>query len=181
MDGAGCAEVVPEGDVGLEAIWVVLGVVVEVVAHAGADVGGVRFFERDGEMVWHLKGSRHPFLTSATGWLWSSSSPASEPPTRSAMSYADQSSSSASAMGRRLTNRNNNRYSVTALFSMAAEQDVEVEDDLARGQSVHIHPPAPLFPFKQHRNACGISRAKYLSSQRKTLSLNAMSGTSIRG
>jgi hypothetical protein len=34
---------------------------------------------------------------------------------------------------RRLTNRNTNRYSVTALFSMAAEQDVEVEDDLARG------------------------------------------------
>jgi len=35
--------------------------------------------------------------------------------------------------GRRLTNRNTNRYSVTALFSMAAEQDVEVEDELARG------------------------------------------------
>ncbi|KZV73097.1 ras GTPase-activating protein [Peniophora sp. CONT] len=35
---------------------------------------------------------------------------------------------------RRLTNRNTNRYSVTALFSMAAEQDVEVEDDLARAQ-----------------------------------------------
>lgn len=39
-----------------------------------------------------------------------------------------------SPMGsRRLTNRNTNRYSVTALFSMAAEQDVEVEDELARG------------------------------------------------
>ena len=37
--------------------------------------------------------------------------------------------------GRRLANRNTNRYSVTALFSMAAEQDVEVEDDLARGKS----------------------------------------------
>ena len=41
-------------------------------------------------------------------------------------------------MNRRLTaaslsNRNTNRYSVTALYSMAAEQDVEVEDDLARG------------------------------------------------
>lgn len=34
---------------------------------------------------------------------------------------------------RRLTNRNTNRYSVTALFSMVAEQDVEVEDDLAKG------------------------------------------------
>jgi hypothetical protein len=32
-----------------------------------------------------------------------------------------------------LNNRNTNRYSVTALYSMAAEQDVEVEDDLARG------------------------------------------------
>ena len=32
-----------------------------------------------------------------------------------------------------LSNRNTNRYSVTALYSMAAEQDVEVEDDLARG------------------------------------------------
>lgn len=42
-------------------------------------------------------------------------------------------------MNRRLTaaslgNRNTNRYSVTALYSMAAEQDVEVEDDLARAQ-----------------------------------------------
>ena len=35
---------------------------------------------------------------------------------------------------RRLTNRNTNRHSVTALFSMAAEQDVEVGDDLARGE-----------------------------------------------
>jgi Ras GTPase-activating-like protein IQGAP2/3 len=49
------------------------------------------------------------------------------------MSYIDQPTSPGSAMGRRLTNRNTNRYSVTALFSMAAEQDVEVEDDLARG------------------------------------------------
>jgi hypothetical protein len=40
---------------------------------------------------------------------------------------------------RRLTNRNTNRYSVTALFSMAAEQDVEVEDELARG-ALHSFP-----------------------------------------
>jgi hypothetical protein len=45
---------------------------------------------------------------------------------------------SAAMVNRRLTtmsinNRNTNRYSVTALYSMAAEQDVEVEDDLARG------------------------------------------------
>lgn len=50
------------------------------------------------------------------------------------MSYVDQPTSPGSVMGRRLTNRNTNRYSVTALFSMAAEQDVEVEDDLARAQ-----------------------------------------------
>lgn len=28
-----------------------------------------------------------------------------------------------------------NRYSVTAMYSLAAEQDVEVEDELARGKS----------------------------------------------
>lgn len=39
---------------------------------------------------------------------------------------------------RRLTNRNTNRYSVTALFSMAAEQDVEVEDELARGMHTRL-------------------------------------------
>ncbi|KAH9949914.1 Rho GTPase activation protein [Amylocystis lapponica] len=39
-----------------------------------------------------------------------------------------------SMSSRRMTNRNTNRYSVTALFSMAAEQDVEVEDELGRAQ-----------------------------------------------
>jgi len=39
---------------------------------------------------------------------------------------------------RRLTNRNTNRHSVTALFSMAAEQDVEVGDDLSRGKHARI-------------------------------------------
>jgi len=42
---------------------------------------------------------------------------------------------------RRLTNRNTNRYSVTALFSMAAEQDADVDDELARG--VHSFSVAP--------------------------------------
>ena len=41
---------------------------------------------------------------------------------------------------RRLTNRNTNRYSVTALFSMAAEQDADVDDELARG----VYSPNPL-------------------------------------
>ena len=57
------------------------------------------------------------------------------------MAYASEPSSPGSL--RRLTNRNTNRYSVTALFSMAAEQDVEVEDDLARGK-------APQFQFSHH-------------------------------
>jgi len=35
---------------------------------------------------------------------------------------------------RRLTNRMTNRYSVNAMYSLAAEQDIEVEDDLARAQ-----------------------------------------------
>ncbi|OBZ72097.1 GTPase-activating protein [Grifola frondosa] len=53
------------------------------------------------------------------------------------MSYSDYPTSPQSPGGmstRRLTNRNTNRYSVTALFSMAAEQDVEVEDELGRAQ-----------------------------------------------
>ncbi|KAI0635985.1 Rho GTPase activation protein [Trametes polyzona] len=53
------------------------------------------------------------------------------------MSYSDYPASPQSPGGmstRRLTNRNTNRYSVTALFSMAAEQDVEVEDELGRAQ-----------------------------------------------
>ena len=57
------------------------------------------------------------------------------------MSYSDYPSSPQSPGGmsaRRLTNRNTNRYSVTALFSMAAEQDVEVEDELGRGMCLDI-------------------------------------------
>ena len=51
------------------------------------------------------------------------------------MSYSDYPTSPQSpGSTRRLTNRNTNRYSVTALFSMAAEQDVEVEDELGRAQ-----------------------------------------------
>lgn len=54
------------------------------------------------------------------------------------MSYVDLPNSPQTPSGmtspRRVTNRNTNRYSVTALFSMAAEQDVEVEDELGRAQ-----------------------------------------------
>ncbi|KAG8823830.1 glyceraldehyde-3-phosphate dehydrogenase 1 [Serendipita sp. 401] len=35
---------------------------------------------------------------------------------------------------RRLTNRNTNRYSVNQLYSMAAENDTDIEDDLSRAQ-----------------------------------------------
>ncbi len=55
------------------------------------------------------------------------------------MSYPDQPGSPSGLSTRRLTNRNTNRYSVTALFSMVAEQDVEVEDDLARGTFAYEH------------------------------------------
>jgi Ras GTPase-activating-like protein IQGAP2/3 len=40
------------------------------------------------------------------------------------------SSPTGSLASRRLTNRMTNRYSVTAMYSLAAEQDIEVEDDL---------------------------------------------------
>jgi Ras GTPase-activating-like protein IQGAP2/3 len=53
--------------------------------------------------------------------------------------YRDEQPNSPGTMsGRRLTNRNTNRYSVSHLFSVAAEQDMEVQDELARG----------MFPMK---------------------------------
>lgn len=64
------------------------------------------------------------------------------------MSYNDHPTSPSMSSPRRLTNRNTNRYSVTALFSMAAEQDVEVEDDLARGSSSHLS----LVPFQSSKD-----------------------------
>ena len=72
--------------------------------------------------------------------------------------YAAQPNSPGGMSTRRLTNRNTNRYSVTALFSMAAEQDVEVEDDLARGASrllfsCHFTRYLPFPPRPQLRSA----------------------------
>jgi hypothetical protein len=95
------------------------------------------------------------------------------------MSYVNQPTSPGAAiMGRRLTNRNTNRYSVTALFSMAAKQDVEVEDDLARGASKS----QLTFPYfevlaTQHKNAFVTSRAKYPPSPRKILCSSVTSVT----
>ena len=51
---AGGAECVPVGDVALEPVRVVLGVLEQKVAHGGANVRGEALFERDSEMVWHL-------------------------------------------------------------------------------------------------------------------------------
>ncbi|CAD6588199.1 MAG: glyceraldehyde-3-phosphate dehydrogenase 1 [Tremellales sp. Tagirdzhanova-0007] len=51
-----------------------------------------------------------------------------------ASSLPSPAGSSHSHTSRRLTNRMTNRYSVNAMYSLAAEQDIEVEDDLARAQ-----------------------------------------------
>jgi Ras GTPase-activating-like protein IQGAP2/3 len=47
---------------------------------------------------------------------------------------AGLSSPTSPTASRRLTNRMTNRYSVNAMYSLAAEQDVDIEDDLARAQ-----------------------------------------------
>ena len=88
---------------------------------------------------------------------------------RSQMAYPDQPASPGMTSPRRMTNRNTNRYSVTALFSMAAEQDVEVEDDLARGPcfSDSLHTWMFLTVRKQLRSVCEIWRAKYLLSLKR--------------
>lgn len=49
-------------------------------------------------------------------------------------SLSSTSPSIRSHLSRRLTNRMTNRYSVNAMYSLAAEQDVDIEDDLARAQ-----------------------------------------------
>ncbi|THU86124.1 hypothetical protein K435DRAFT_868583 [Dendrothele bispora CBS 962.96] len=61
-------------------------------------------------------------------------------------SYPDHPGSPGSINSHRLINRNTNRYGVTTLFSMAAEQDVAVEDDLARDLKgkILLHPKRTL-------------------------------------
>lgn len=51
-------------------------------------------------------------------------------------------------------NRSTNRYSVTALYSMAAEQDTEIEDELAKGG---CFPRGDHAPAARGRNALGAS------------------------
>lgn len=51
-----------------------------------------------------------------------------------AMGLSALPSPSTSISSRRLTNRMTNRYSVNAMYSLAAEQDIDIEDDLARAQ-----------------------------------------------
>ncbi|KZO90678.1 ras GTPase-activating protein [Calocera viscosa TUFC12733] len=48
--------------------------------------------------------------------------------------YSNGVGSPVGTMSRRMTGKNANRYSVSAMYSMAAEQDTELEDDLARAQ-----------------------------------------------
>lgn len=96
------------------------------------------------------------------------------------MAFDPQSPTSASMSGRKQANRNTNRYSVTALFSMAAEQDVEVEDELARGAFL-FHPSVRLLlNFRQHKSGSGISKARYPLSRRRTLYLSATCATWTR-
>ena len=89
------------------------------------------------------------------------------------MSYTDYGAAPTSPGGmstRRLTNRNTNRYSVTALFSMAAEQDVEVEDELGRGTSrqSRVAPDVLIYaysgPVKRSPEAVAGAQGSYLCS-----------------
>ena len=75
--------------------------------------------------------------------------------------YAAQPNSPGGMSTRRLTNRNTNRYSVTALFSMAAEQDVEVEDELGRGMCAQLSAGSAAYFF----NVLGLCTAIYLYYQ----------------
>lgn len=79
-------------------------------------------------------------------------------------------------------NRNTNRYSVTALYSMAAEQDIEVEDDLARGErSIHAgfkRLLTPLLLISQLRSVYESSREESRRNRRRTSSSREMSAIS---
>ena len=79
--------------------------------------------------------------------------------------YYDQPTSPGSMSTRRLTNRNTNRYSVTHLFSMAAEQDMEVQDELARGTFLicHVSVGACLSVVLFSAKAIARSQGPYLS------------------
>ena len=96
------------------------------------------------------------------------------------MSYSDYPTTPQSPGGmstRRLTNRNTNRYSVTALFSMAAEQDVEVEDELGRGTSILPSPaflPSFLCRDLKLKSGFGSSSLGYPLSRSATSSLSVM-------
>ncbi|WVQ76132.1 hypothetical protein IAR50_005778 [Cryptococcus sp. DSM 104548] len=56
------------------------------------------------------------------------------PPATPSTSTHSPSASVHSHLSRRLTNRMTNRYSVNAMYSLAAEQDIELEDELSRAQ-----------------------------------------------
>lgn len=126
MDGAGdriVPESLPASDVGLELVWMGARMERNVVSDRISDVEGAGTFEGDREEIGHVcecgKIKRNSILDSI-------------PQAQAAMAYEPTSPSS---LSRRLTSRTtmNDRRSVNAFFSIAAEQDVEVEDDLARG------------------------------------------------
>ena len=142
-----------------------------------------------------VTGDTCPFLSiffSCDDALFSPFSPDARPralhPSSANMSYPDYSAAPNSPGGmstRRLTNRNTNRYSVTALFSMAAEQDVEVEDELGRGMSCppsrrvpKSHLCALCAPVIKPRNACANSSPGSPLSRSATSCSSAMSVSS---
>jgi len=94
------------------------------------------------------------------------------------MSYPEQPGSPGS-VSRRLTNRNTNRYSVTALFSMAAEQDVEVEDELAKAQK-RLRDLKGRISAQSKRNFVLERDVRYLDSRIALLIQNRMALDEVR-
>jgi len=80
---------------------------------------------------------------------------------------------------RRLTNRNTNRYSVTHLFSMAAEQDMEVQDELARAQK-RLRDLKGRISAQSKRNFVLERDVRYLDSRIALLIQNRMALDEVR-
>lgn len=127
MDGAGdriVPESLPASDIGLELVWMDTRMEQNVVSDRISDVDGAGTFEGDREEIGHVVVSSECGKINGIQYLI-------RYPAQAAMAYEPTSPSS---LSRRLTSRTmNDRRSVNAFFSIAAEQDVEVEDDLARG------------------------------------------------
>ena len=127
MDGAGdriIPESLPASDVVLEFVWMGARMEGNVVSDGISDVDGAGTFEGEREEIGHVVVSSECGKNKIKYLI--------RYPAQAAMAYEPTSPSS---LSRRLTSRTtmNDRRSVNAFFSIAAEQDVEVEDDLARG------------------------------------------------